>query len=489
MKRTTPIRNDSQLQVQMLRSSVTRMLTNSVLSSRASAATKLGKSFGGKRDLYTALGYPEIISYDDYLGKYERQDIAGRIIDAFVDGAWEQKPVVREVEEEKTGDESKFEKKWIALVKEQKLWAIFTRFDKLTRIGRFGILLLGFNDVQKVEDLKEEVGGAGQKATELLYVQPFGEGSIEIADWDKNPASPRYNLPLTYELTLEDPSSNLTTTSKRVLTRTIKVHYSRVIHNTEGLLASNIYGMPVLQRGYNRLLNLELIVGGSAEMFWQGAFPGYAFVADDDSTISPETKIELKDEIDMFVHDFKRYMTLQGLKVEKLSSEVANPEKHVEVQLAMISIAHGIPLRILTGSERGQLASTQDETHWNDKLHSRRIDHLEPDMVRPTIDRLIQYDVLPDPGEEGYEVFWPDLNAPTDKDKAENGKTRSESIKNYTMGFDTEFLIPFDVFLEEILDLDAEKVARIVDAREKMNGEMLRREAEDGEGLEGGGEE
>ena len=177
------------------------------------------------------------------------------------------------------------------------------------------------------------------------------------------------------------------------------------------------------------------------------------------------------------------------MKIEKLSSDVADPSEHAKVQIIMLAIAYGIPQRKLAGSERGELASTQDESQWNDKLHSRRIDHLEPDIVRPTIDRLIQYEILSDPGEDGYEIFWPDLNAPTDKDKADVGKTRSESIKNYSIGLDTELLLPFDIFLEEILDLEPEKVARIVDAREEANGEMLRRDAEETDELEVGGDE
>lgn len=458
----------------MLRRSVAKMLSNSILTSRATISNKMGKSFGGKRDLYNALGYPLDITFEDYYAKYKRQDIAARIIDAFVVGAWEQKPVVREPDT--PGDESPFEKKWEEIVKKLKLWFVFTRLDTLTRIGRFGVLLLGFDDVTIPEDMQKEVGTTGKKAKELLYVQPFGENNIEIVDWEKNTASPRYNLPTVYELTIESPS-------KTRSTRKIKVHHSRIVHNAEGLLDSNVFGLPALERGYNRLLNLELIVGGSAEMFWQGAFPGYAFVADPETDMT-QSKEAIEDEIDMFVHDFKRYMKLQGLKVEKLSSEVANPEAHVQVQITMLSIAYGIPTRILSGSERGQLASTQDESHWNDKLNGRRIDHLEPNIIRPVIDRLLQYSVLPEVGEDGYEVFWPDLNAPTEKDKAEVGKLVSESIKNYSMGLDTELLIPFDAFLEEILNLDPEKVLRIVEARELANGVMLGRENDEANNVE-----
>ena len=71
------------------------------------------------------------------------------------------------------------------------------------------------------------------------------------------------------------------------------------------------------------------------------------------------------------------------------------------------------------------------------------------------------------------------MSAPSDKDKADVGKVRSDSIKNYATAPDTELLIPFDSFLEEILDLDSEKVKRIMDAREKQNETLIQ---DDGEG-------
>jgi methionyl-tRNA formyltransferase len=57
----------------------------------------------------------------------------------------------------------------------------------------------------------------------------------------------------------------------------------------------------------------------------------------------------------------ERYIKTQGIDIQSLSSPVANPADHVAVQLQFISGITRIPLRILTGSERGELASVQDE--------------------------------------------------------------------------------------------------------------------------------
>ncbi|MDH3359946.1 MAG: DUF1073 domain-containing protein [Desulfobulbaceae bacterium] len=471
MKRTTPIPsklNASQQQSIMLRQAVAKMLSSSILTSRASLASSAGQSFDGKRDIYTALGYPKTITFQQYYDKYRRQDIAGRLVDAPVDGAWEQKPKILEPNTKDT----QFEKDWKELVDKFKIWNIITRVDKLSRIGEYAILFLGFDDIETTDDLRNEVQGT----PELQYLQPYKQDNAEITEWVKDAGDPRYGMPLIYRLTIEK-SGAIEGTSQ------ISVHHSRIIHMAEGLLESNIYGLPALERVYNRLLNIELIIGGSAEMFWQGAFPGYAFVAADDADMT-QTASAIEDEIDMFVHDFKRYMKLQGLEVTKLTSDVASPKDHLESQLTMISVASGIPTRVLTGSERGELASSQDEAHWNNKLDSRRVDHCEPNILRALIDRLIKYKILAAPGADGYKVEWPDLNSPTDKDKADVAKTLSGALKDYMTNPETEMLLPFESYLEEILQLPPEAVTRIIEARDKQETTTTRNDVVDENNLE-----
>lgn len=471
MRRTAPIpgavMNTEQLFVNRMRRSIYNAMSSSVITGRSSIAAKLGKSFAGRRDIYKDLGYPGLneLNIDNYLAQYARGDVAGRLVDAPVDGSWKQKPIVKEIGKEKGEDETPFEKDWSELVKNFRVWNVLTRVDKLTGLGRFGVLLMGFNDVTDVLGMKEE---AGEKV-ELLYLQPYSEKNVEINKTDPDPQSPRFGFPLIYKLTMVD--STATGSTKELL-----VHYTRVIHIAEGLLESNLYGTPRLERGFNRLMNLELIVGGSAEMFWQGAFPGYAYIADADTDMT-QAASDIENEIDMFVHDFKRYMKLQGMKIQKLSSDVADPKGHVEVQMIMLSIAYGFPKRILEGSERGELSSDQDERNWNSKLDSRRIDYCEPVILRPLIDSLIEHGVLTPPSEEGYTVVWPDLNTTTDKEKAEVGKTIATAIKEYFVSPDATLALPFEAFLEEILNFDKEKVQRIMELTEASLGDAMNRES------------
>lgn len=436
-------------------------LLSSVIASRAMLSSRMGKSFGGKRDLFEALGYPLTLTYEDYLAKYTRGDIAARIIEAPVNGTWEQKPeIVEDVE-----TETQFEKDIQAVIKKKKLFHFLRRADLLSCIGSYAVLLLGVDDGL---ELSEPL----VKASELLYLQPYSEGSSEIMTWDKDNTSPRYGLPETYQLKIMEPG-NVTSYQTKI------VHHSRVIHIAQGLLESNTYGTPKLERIYNRLLSLDLIVGGSGEMFWQGAFPGFQFNADADMDMT-QSSTEMKEMIDKYVHGMKRYLTTQGMDVNKLASDIADPSKHVDVQLTMISIASGIPKRILEGSERGELASSQDESNWNDRLDSRRLDETEPTILRPTIDRLIECGVITPPSGGEYTVIWPDLSAPSNKDKAEVGKTRTEATAKYIeSGMD--MLIPPKQYFEEMLDMDVEQVERLLAGAENALEEMREEEQQNRE--------
>lgn len=420
-------------------------LLSSIISSRTELMSRMGKSFGGKRDLYEALGYPLSLTFEDYYSKYQRQDVAARLIDLPVDGSWQQKPeIVEDVE-----NETQFEKSIQTIIKEKKLFHILRRSDILSGIGQYAVILVGVNDGN---DLREPLG----KAKELLYLQPYSEGNAEISQWDKDPQSSRYGMPLFYKLKIVEPGNAESYQQK-------EVHHSRIIHIADGLLESNVYGTPRLQRVYNRLLCLELVVGGSAEMFWQGAFPGMFFGSQPDADISMDAD-GLKEQIDKYVHGLKRYLTMQGIDAKSLAPNIASPKDSVDVQMTMISVASGIPKRILEGSERGELSSGQDESNWNDRLKSRQSDFIDPIILRPVIDKLIECGVLQAPAKGEYTIIWPDLNAASDKDKTEIGKARVEMLKGYAGTPGVDMLVPPRQFFEEIMDLDVDKVDRLMDA-------------------------
>jgi len=405
---------------------------SSAITSRSKLFSYLGKSFSGDRNLYTICGYPLYLDFKDYKARYDRHDLSKAIVDRPINSSWRKKPKIQDSEED---EESVFEDEVETIVKEQKVYSYLKRADTLSCLGRFSIVLLGFNDggdlskpVKKNSNLK------------LVYLSVFSEGSTEITKWETDPKNERYSLPVIYKLTtsMGDGVSSQ---------RGIPVHYSRVIHIVPEALESDVYGIPSLEVVYNRLQDLETISAGSAEMFWKGARPGYVLSAQEDYTFDDAAKAALADELDEYEHELRRFIKLQGLEVKDLKVQALDPTKFLEAQIDLIAAAKNIPKRILMGSERGELASSQDKNNWNERMESRREDHIEPIIIRPFFDRLIELEILPSPKEEEYILEWPEFETPGEESIVKNAELATKAIAQYAMTPGIELVMPLVEFL------------------------------------------
>ena len=430
---------------------------NSEIRNRMALAQLLGVQYNGKRNLYNVLGYKKDLNWEDYWTQYSRQDIAAAIIDRPVKMTWRGAVQVIEVKDSKT---TALEAAWEALENDLKIKSKLIRLDKLTGIGKYGVLLLGFSDI--TDKTKWGTPVVPSKTLKLMYIKPFGEYSAKIQRFETNPLSPRYALPLFYNIQVEN--------------ETIVVHYSRVLHIVDNALESDIYGKPRLEVVFNRLQDLEKLIGGSAEMFWRNARPGYTGTIDKDMTMGSEEESKLEKQLDEYEHDLRRILINQGVNLQALQAQIADPKNHVDVQLSMISAVTHIPKRILIGSERGELASSQDQDEWMGIIQTRREEYAEPQIIRPLIDLLISYNVLPKPIGNEYTVSWQELYAQSTKDKAEIGKTRATALKEYTQNPVAQDLLPLEAFLKYVLGMDDDEITYIVALREEELGNLLTEE-------------
>ncbi len=435
------------------------LMTRSTLA-YGNCATGIGVTHGGARDIYQILGYKKKLEFSDYLWRYERQDIATRVVTAYPSAVWSMKP--RVFETKTPGDETAFEKAFANIVIKNKAYHYLTRADKLSGIGRFGIVVLGFADNRALNTPLIKSSGL-----ELIYMRPYHEGSVAIQSYEEDSKNPRYGLPTMYKIKTVIPeisNSNVAQTTKSISDHNqTTVHWSRVLHILPELGSENdIYAEPRLKNIYNRLQDVETIAGGGSEMFWRGAFQGMAFKNDEGATMTPESKAALTTEIDNYVNNMQRYLKLQNMDVKQLETAVADPKNHLDMQLTLISAGKGIPKRILYGSERGELASNQDENNWLSRVDERRVDHAELLILRPFIDRLIEYGALPEP-ETPYTVEWPDLYSASGIDKAKIAEANMRALKDYML-LGGDQVIPVDVFLEQELKYSTSLVERCMAA-------------------------
>jgi hypothetical protein len=123
----------------------------------------------------------------------------------------------------------------------------------------------------------------------------------------------------------------------------------------------------------------------------------------------------------------------------QLGSDVANLGPNADAILKQIGGSKGIPTRILTGSEMGQLASGQDADNWRTQVQDRRTSYAGPMIVRRLVDRLVEYGYLPKPKQ--YDIAWPVEEDMSELDKATLALTLTNVNKNYGSDvFDADFI-------------------------------------------------
>jgi len=424
----------------------------------------LRKLLNPGKDINLECGYPDSISTANYKGLYARNGIAKRVVRILPEETWALPPEIYEKEE---AGETKFEKVWEALRKEKRIFHYLQRIDVLSGIGEFGILLLGIDDGkalnEPIEGINEITGEkVGGKEHKLIYLKPFDQASIEVKIKEIDVTSPRYGFPKVYTVDFEGSESG-----------NKMVHWTRILHVVDNRETSEIYGTPRMESVYNRLLDIRKILGGSGEMFWRGGFPGLSFETQPD--VENLDIDSIKDQMELYMAGLQRYLAMEGITVKSLTPQVSSPKEHIETNMRNIAISLGIPYRIFLGAEEAKLASTQDVSTWNKRLSQRQENYVSPYIIRPFIDRLVALGVLPEV--EEYIVDWPDLNAPTDEDKANVAEKRTNAMSKYVAG-GVDSLIPPMEYLTMVLGFTQEEAKVIEEAALKYTAEQEEEEEE-----------
>ncbi len=400
--------------------------------------------------MYDTLGYPKVLDFQQYWETYHRQDIAQRIIKTYPEATWRDMAKVyvdNGTETDALGVE------WDALSNRLCLPQYLTRLDILQSIGRYGVLLILTADVSNEEGLKEPVDGLNSP-DDVLGVQAYSEGDVQISSYDNDVFSSRYGLPDTYRLKT-GTHTHQQQAGASMPTKTLVVHHSRILHVAEGTLTNDVFGTPTLESIYNRLIDLEKLLGGASESFWLNARGGTHFDIDMGAEFDGEKEKEkMKKDIDNYVHNLTRFMVTQGVKINPVNFSVHSNEHQVSAVLDAISSATGIPKRILIGSERGELASSQDESNFKSRVAERRSNFAEAMILRPLIGRFIEWGVLPDVGE--YVVDWGEDDELTPVEKADIGLKRSQALAAYAnpMGALPEQIVGPKQFVEDVLGME-----------------------------------
>lgn len=481
------------------------------LNAMLSRSSFIAQNLDPRRNVNRECGWKETkqITLLDYKEMYLRSGIAQRVCNLWPLESWQVLPAV--YESDKPDSPTEFDKAWIDLGKSladnsnykdkagenensHPVWNYLVKLDIISGIGHYGVLLLGFNDGKPLHepidgfgDEGEEEGligtdlqydqdptkplldgayvssGAG-KEPKLTFLRTFPEQLAEVTRWENRKNHPRYGQPVFYNITLNDP--DLYTTGVGLSTGTTKVHWSRVVHVADnGDSSSEAVAYPRQLAVWNDLIDLLKVYGASGEGFWQGCFPGIVFETDPKYGSQIELDATtIRAQMQDYMQRLQRYLAIQGMTAKTLSPVVSDPTAHVNARIEAICIKLNVPVRVFRGSERGELASSQDDSAWNDRVKLRQRVYNTPRLVVPLVSRLIKIGVLPEPKE--WFCDWPDIDSPSDQEVATVASTIVTALAAYVAG-NIEAIMPAEYFLVNVMKLPADEVKKFLAEAEK----------------------
>lgn len=450
---------------------------------------------GQKRDIDSECGYPDFADSRYYQRLYDGNAIAARVVEVFALESWQVQPTV--YEQEKSA-ETPFEKAWKELAeglsgeknyhREERgsvIWEYLLRADIVSGIGRYGVIFLGLDDGEKDYSTPVAPVAVGGKPRKLLYLRVFSEAQAPIAEVEQDKSSPRYGQPKIYNLNFASPT-NIAGGGTDGKGEAVAVHWTRVIHIADNINQSEILGTPRLQQVLHPVLDAHKVRGGSAEMYWLGAFAGVAITTH--PQLGPNARVDpakVREAVRRYYSHVDRAMFLKGLDAKSLSPQVSDPTAFFKIQIKTICIRIAMPERIFEGSERGQLASGQDDEAWNDRLRARQANYITPRIIRLFVNRLINLGVLPVPP-KGYAIFWPDISSQTPEQKAAVAKSRTETLALFVQS-GIQSIIQLEDFYTMVFGLTLDEAEAVVKAvRKALEGDNVEQSSSPLLGLVGG---
>jgi len=437
-------------------------------------ADMLNKLFDPRRDIDEECGYPKVITEEQFRAMYDRE-MGRRVVNVYPEETWKRFPTINEDPDPEKN--TPFEVSLDTLDSKHHLLHYMQRADELSGVGHYGVILWGLNDgkhlnepVEGWEQWEETTGTprAGKVTgpkRKVIYIRVLDESLVRIATYDDEVTSPRYGKPKTYTITLSDPrnqESGAVATPANMTDST--VHWTRISHIADNRKTSEVMGTPRMEPVWNRLCDLRKVLGGNGEMYWRGGFPGVSLETQpglENATLDEEATRTMMFN---YMNGLQRYIALTGMSAKSLAPQIADPTSSFDAQIKAICITIAVPYRVFMGIEEGVIAGDQATKAWNGRLSNRQGRYVTPMIIDPVLQRLVDYGVLVPPKvPQGWEVAWPDITAPGEKETAEVAALKTEAFAKY-VGGGVDALIPPLEFLTLICGLDDDVATAILDA-------------------------
>lgn len=424
-----------------------------------------------RRDVAKECGYPDVITPEEYWQMFKRFGVATRVVEVEVNESWKNSPSVYETDDSE--ENTAFEEAWNQLGSQlhteksyhneetgNRVWEILKKADVLSGIGQYGVILLGVDDGKPLSEPAEMKGKGGRRVT---YIRAFPQKLAAVTSFETDMGDPRFGQPKTYLITFNDYRDASAGGATGLTTASAAVHWTRIVHVADNTTTAEWAGAPRMESVFNTLRDIFKVAAAAPEGYWKSCFTGLSL--ETVPQLGGDVEIDrqkIKEMVDDYQQGLNRSLTLMGMTAKTLAPSVIDSTPFVNNLINLVCITKGIPNRIFMGSERGELASGQDDSTWNDRLTTRRHFYLTPRLIVSFIDRLINLGVLPAP-KQGYKVTWEDLATQTDAEKGDVAGKVTTALSQYVSGGLSAIMVPMD-FLTKVLWFTQSEAEEIVAA-------------------------
>jgi len=349
-------------------------------------STLLGMQFKNHRDFYTVFGWERFVRANMLTALYNNHGIARAVNNTPVITTWRTYPTI-------SSTNTLFNTDLVRLNERVKIYKAMKDVDRVSGIGTFGLIVLRV---------------AGQKLSSPL--KPFKIKNLrELSVYQESDVEIFYDE-------LLNGKDTYTYNINHYKIGTSDIHPSRVLHVAENSL-DGITGESRLSIIYNQLMDLWKVSGSSAEQFYISASLLLNAKAMDGFKIKKADGEKLQDSLYELVNKMKGFLVTSGFDIKNIAPPIASPKDSWEVLEKFVSATTGIPRRLIFGSEMGQLASTQDQTTYYERIASRQINYVSDEIIKKLLDKIMAF--ATDFATAPYTVTWQKLSALSDKEVSE----------------------------------------------------------------------
>lgn len=434
--------------------------------------TELARVLSGDkpgRDVDAECGYVVEPTVQQYREMFEREGIANRVVCLYPDECWSIYPELYETEDDR---KTRFERWWDDFAFEHDPWGLLHRADINQGIGHFQGTLIA-TDAGPLDQPHPNIDENGEirkkykeNFTNVLFQRTFSEDLITILETEGDRKSPRFGLPTMYGFRMIDPNDDISESSTFVgepKYSEMKVHWHHVVHTADGTLSDRVRGRPRLRPVYNRIQDIKKKLGSSGEGYYKAGFPGTVFeampgVLEGDFVLD---KASLQKEMKAFQDGLQRFMHLVGMTAKQLTPNIQDPTNFLAADYEYIAATNKVPLKVLMGSEIGYVAGQDETVRWNRRVAGRNKMFLDPYMIRPYVRRLMMLGAAP--WVDRFVSSWKDLNALSDKDKADIALKRAQTILQYVTSGAYVLIGPRRFYID-VLQMTEEEADAILDS-------------------------